>query len=153
MKEKTTDMLTSVLQRTHAEDTGRVLEEYSDKLLPDAPSFSDVVRAAIKRSGRSQRDVFLMADIPERYGYKLVSGEKRTRQRDVLIRLFLAAGFGLDEVQHALKLYAMPELYPRFPRDAVLMIAVNTGIRDPYDADELLEKHGFAPLARCGEEE
>lgn len=34
----------------------------------------------------------MKADIPERYGYKLLSGEKHTRQRDVILRICYAAG-------------------------------------------------------------
>lgn len=34
----------------------------------------------------------MKADIPERYGYKLLSGEKHTRQRDVILRICCAAG-------------------------------------------------------------
>ena len=153
MANETTKRLTEVLRRTHPEEAGRVLEEYAEKLVPGEGAFSEYVRAVIKRRGCTQQGVFRMADIPERYGYKLVSGEKRTNRRDILLRLFLAAGFSLEEVERALKLYGMAELYPRFPRDAVLMIAFNSGMRDPYSVDELLEKHGEAPLARCGSEE
>ena len=146
----TTDVLTSVLKRTRPEDAGAVLKEYADKLSPASGSFSDYVRAVIKRNKLKQQTVFLRADIPERYGYKLVSGEKTTQRRDILLRLFFAAAFTLDEAQHALKLCEMPTLYAKNPRDAVLMIALNSGMTDPYEVDELLEKHGMDALIPCG---
>ena len=49
--------------------------------------------------------VFLKADIPERYGYKLLSGEKHTKQRDVILRICYAAEFTLKETQRALRKY------------------------------------------------
>lgn len=152
-KEKTTDMLTSVLRRTRPEEASEVLKAYRSKLALGECAFSEYVRGIIRENKLRQKDVFLKADIPERYGYKLVSGEKTTQRRDVLLRLFLAAGFDLNQVQHALRLYGMPELYSRFERDAVLIIAVNSGMSDPYDVDELLEGQGLEPLLPCGTEE
>ena len=149
-KERTTDFLTSVLKNARASDAERYLNEYSDRLVPESGAFTEYVRGLFRNHGVRQQDVFLLADIPERYGYKLVSGEKTTQRRDVILRIFFAAGFSLDEVQHALKLYGMPELYPRFPRDAVLIIAVNSGLTDPYDVDDLLNAHGMPPLTVCG---
>lgn len=70
----------------------------------------------------TQQVVFLRADIPERYGYKLLSGEKRTKQRDIILRICYAAEMTLDETQYALKQYEMPELYAKKPRDALSMI-------------------------------
>lgn len=36
------------------------------------------------------------------------------------------------------------------PRDAVLIIAANTGVHDVHAVDELLTLHGLARLAVCG---
>ena len=150
--EKTTEKLTEILKRTRPLQAGRILDENSEHLVPAEGAFSEYVRGVFKRKGLSRQSAFIAAGIPERYGYKLLSGEKITHKRDVLLRLFLAAGFELEEVRRALKLYGLPELYPRFPRDAVLMIAINSRMRDPYEVDELLAKHGFEPLSPCGEE-
>ena len=149
-KEKTTELLTEVLKTARPSEVDAILERFAAKLSDEDGAFQSYVRALFRQKGLRQQDIFLMADIPERYGYKLISGEKTTQRRDILLRIFLASGFSLDEVQHALRLYGMPMLYPRFPRDAVLMIAINTEIRDPYDADELLTKHGMEPLTPCG---
>lgn len=151
-KERTTDLLSKVLKSTRPEQAGEVLERFKDKLVPAGGAYSEYVRGIIKRNGLLQQEVFLKADVPERYGYKLISGEKTTQRRDVLLRLFFAAGFTLDEAQHALKLAGQPELYARIPRDAVLMIALNNGLRDPFEVDELLEKRGMEPLTPCGAE-
>ncbi|MBQ8987368.1 MAG: hypothetical protein IJ100_09080 [Lachnospiraceae bacterium] len=93
--------------------------------------------------------MFIAADIPERYGYKLLSGEKHTVKRDVLLRLSIGAGLGLRDTNRALKLYGLTELYARIPRDAVLIIGIQQGL-DVHGMDELLLSHGFEPLLPCG---
>ena len=94
--------------------------------------------------------MFLRADIPERYGYKLLSGEKRTRQRDVILRICYAAKFSLAETQRALKIYEMPELYAKVPRDALLMIAFNERPGSILDVNDLLNQKGLQPLRTSG---
>ena len=94
-----------------------------------------------------------MADIPERYGYKLISEEKHTRQRDVILRLCYAAHFTLDETQQALRIYGMPELYARFERDALLMIAFNERPGSIIEVNAFLKSHILPPLRTTGVQE
>ena len=98
----------------------------------------------------TQQLVFLRADIPERYGYKLLSGEKRTRQRDVILRICYAAEMSLAQTQRALKKYEMPELYAKLPRDALLMIIFNERPGDIIEVNEILKEHGMEPLRTSG---
>ena len=98
----------------------------------------------------TQQYVFLQADSPERHGYKLLSGEKRTRQRDVILRICYAAKFSLAETQRALKKYEMPELYAKVPRDALLMIAFNERPGSILDVNDLLNQKGLQPLRTSG---
>ena len=100
-----------------------------------------------------QQRVFLDGDIPERYGYKLLSGEKRTRQRDVILRICYATGLTLEETQRALKKYGMPELYAKVKRDAMLMIIFNEHPGSVYDVNSILEKNGMEPLKKTGLQE
>ena len=95
--------------------------------------FTDYMRMKFQEKDISQQNVFLAADLPERYGYKLISGEKRTLQRDVILRICLAAEFRLEEVQEALVLYGMAPLYARIPRDCAFIVAFNNRIYDIHD--------------------
>ena len=83
-------------------------KENASEMKKEGRAFADYMRSLIKAKGISQQDIFLNADIPERYGYKLISQEKRTRQRDIILRICYAAEFTLEETQRALKLYRMP---------------------------------------------
>ena len=57
----------------------------------------------LKEKRITQQMVFLKADIPEKYGYKLLSGEKHTRQRDIILRICYAAELTLEQTQRALR--------------------------------------------------
>ena len=147
---KTTEKLTEILKKATPDTTGHVLQENSKMFAASERPFADFFRGKLKEKELKQQEVFLNADIPERYGYKLVSEQKHTRQRDVLLRLCFAAHFTLEETQRALKLSGAAPLYSRIPRDAVLMIAANNGLSDIQAVNELLINHGFEPLSPCG---
>ncbi len=150
MPTKTTEELEKVLGNTHINETSKYLKENADELLdPDRP-FADYMRKLIKEKNLFQQDIFLKADIPDRYGYKLLSEEKRTKQRDVILRLCYAAELTLEETQKALKIYGMPELYARVPRDAVLMIIFNNRPGSIIDANSYLKKNGVEILRSSG---
>ena len=151
MEERTTtDALDEVLRTAKPEDVDAYLEQYAEHLAAEERPFADYMRRMLRARGLRQQDVFLRADLPERYGYKLIAQEKHTQQRDVILRLCLAAQFSLTETQRALKLYGFSPLYPRVPRDAVLIIAFNTGRYEIADVDELLLGRGMEPLYAVG---
>ena len=149
--QKTGD-LEKQLRRPDAE-LAEYLVENRDALADSERPFTVYMREMIRAKGLQQQDVFLQAGVPERYGYKLISGEKHTLRRDVILRLTIAAGFDLDETQRALKLYGLAPLYARDARDAAIIIAVNKAFRSVERTDEHLERYGFERLAACGEEE
>ena len=122
------------------------LEQHREALITSPHPFADYMRMKFREKGVLQQNVFLAADLSENYGYKLIAEEKHTRQRDTILRLCLAARFRLEEVQEALILYGMAPLHGRFPRDAVLTVAVQNGIYDLGEVNRLLESCGLAPL-------
>ena len=65
------------LENTHLSDVQDYLKEHADSIMRSDRPFSKYMRAVIRKNGLKQRDVFLWADISERYGYKLISEEKR----------------------------------------------------------------------------
>ncbi len=145
--------LEKILQNTHAADIDRFLEDNKDSMIDADRSFSEYLREKMKAKGVLQQEVFLLADIPERYGYKLISGEKHTRQRDVILRICYATGLSLEETQKALKLYKMPQLYAKIPRDAVLMICFNERPGSIIEVNGFLKKNGMEPLRSSGVQE
>lgn len=149
MIEKNTDELEKELLDTHARDISGFLKRNET----ESQDFSSYMRQKIREKGLKQQEIFLWADLPERYGYKLISGEKRTRQRDVILRICYAAEFTLPETQKALKLYELPQLYARIPRDAILMIAFNERPGSVIEVNALLKSHGQEMLRTSGSPE
>lgn len=104
------------------------------------------MREKFREKGIMQQDVFLAADLSERYGYKLISEEKHTRQRDTILRICLAAEFHLDEVQEALILYGMALLHCRIPRDMAFIVAFKNRIYDIHEVDAILRENNLPPF-------
>ena len=122
------------------------IEQHRKDMITSPHPFADYMRMKFREKGILQQNVFLAADLSENYGYKLIAEEKHTRQRDTILRLCLAAGFRLEEVQQALILYGMAPLHGRFPRDVVLTVAVQNEICDLREVNRLLQSCGLTPL-------
>ena len=138
------------LSKVHVETISEFLKENRDKMVNNEYAFAEYMRQMIKEKGASQQEIFLYADIPERYGYKLISQEKHTRQRDIILRICYSANFTLEETQKALRLYGMPELYVEYPRDALLIVVFRDRPGDIIMVNALLKNNGFQPLRSSG---
>lgn len=153
MHEKDTNKLEDILGRTHLKDFPDYIEQNKDSIVTDYSAFPLYFKELLREKGITQQVVFLKADIPERYGYKLLSGEKRTRQRDVILRICYAAELTLAQTQRALKKYGMPALYAKTPRDALLMIAFNERPGSIIDVNTFLKQNHLEPLRTSGVQE
>ena len=100
----------------------------------------------IEKSGRSRIELCRIADIRENYGYKLLSGEIQSGDRDRLIRILFALRATLAECQRALKLHTTAVLSPHSYRDAILIYALYHRIYDLELVNEWLLKEGEKPL-------
>ena len=128
------------------EDFQAFLTQHESSLIRSNRPFTDYMRAKFREKGITQKNVFIAADLDDRLGYKLISGEKRTEKRDVIIRICLAAASRLDDVQEALMLYGMPPLHDRIPRDMAFIVAFNCRIYDIHDVDTILRENNLPPF-------
>lgn len=124
------------------------LREHMEDLLSGPRPFADYMRAKFRDKGVLQQNIFLAADISENYGYKIIAEEKHTVQRDIILRICLAAQFDLDETQKALILYGMAPLYWPLPRDIVFIAAILHKAFDIHQVNEILVRCGLAPLVK-----
>ncbi|MCR4990656.1 MAG: hypothetical protein K6A38_07325 [Lachnospiraceae bacterium] len=143
---KTTKELEGILENTKLKDAGEYLIDHDSDLFKESNSFTTYMREHIKLHGKTQQRIFIESNISEKMGYKLISGEKHTRERDTILKLCYAADFSLKETQTALKLYGLSELYAKIPRDALIMIAFNERKGSLIDVNEYLENNGVSPL-------
>lgn len=153
MGEKSTKELTDILKKTHISRFEKYCRENRDSIINPETEFSVYMKNIFRSNGLTQQYVFLQADIPERYGYKLLSGEKVTRQRDIILRICYAGKLNLDETQRALKKYGLAALYVKIPRDALLMIAFEQRPGSVIDVNEILIKNKMEPLRTSGAQE
>ena len=146
MKEISTKNLDRILSHTKPDDIGAFLFEHKEDLRRGEWPFGSYMKECFRERGLKQQEVFIAADCSESYGYKLLSGEKHTVQRDLILRLCFGGRLTLEEAQRALKLYGMAPLYAKLPRDAVLMIAFNTGVHDIWEVNSLLARYEMEEL-------
>ena len=153
MEKKSTEELQNILGNTSPDSIEAFLQEHSDNMIDEEKPFAKYLHQIISRNGLTQQEVFIQADFPERFGYKLLSEEKRTKQRDVILRLCYAAEFTLEETQRALRIYEMPQLYSKIPRDVILMVCFNERPGSVIDVNAFLKKHQMEPLRTSGIQE
>ncbi len=146
MAEKSTENLHQVLRSVKLDELDAFLKNNESEFVPEFRPFAEFFRNTVKQHNRKLHDVFLDADISEKFGYSILSEEKSTKQRDIIVKLCLAGHFTLKEAQHALQLYGMSVLYPRDQRDAVLIVAFNNEIFDIYEVDDLLKQYKLEEL-------
>ncbi len=145
---KTTKELENTLLSVHKEDISQVLDKEKEEI--SNPIFTEYMKNIFKRNGLFQQDVFLRANIPERYGYKIISGEKHTIQRDVILSLCIGGKLTLQETDKALTLYNMAPLYARNRRDAILIVAINKQVFDIDEVNKMLIENQESTLKEIG---
>ena len=153
IEDKTTESLNKILRQTKPDNVSDYLENNADTMVDANKPFRNYMLGILRKKGYKQQELFIAADISEKYGYRIISEEKHTKQRDTILRLCFAGRFSLLETQRALKVYEMPALYAKIPRDAVLIIAFNNGIYDISKVDSLLLENGMDPLRPCSQAE
>ena len=138
--------LPEALGQIRPEELPDFLDTHRGELLTEPRPFAAYMRETFRKKGVLQQNVFLAADLSENYGYKLISEEKHTINRDTILRLCMAAGFSMPETQKALILYGMAPLYVRFPRDVVFLVAIQNHIRDVHQVNAFMQSCGLPPL-------
>lgn len=99
-----------------------------------------------------RQDIAQKADLSRSYSYKLLTGEKRTKDRDKIILLLMALEITLDEVQTALDLYSLPRLNSHLKRDTLISKAIKNK-KSIDELDEWLNKMDLPLLSRSKTED
>lgn len=141
--EKDTEELEQILKNAAPMQVKDYLEREFAEGEPSFPAYMD---ALLEKKGMKRQDVLLRANLPQKYGYKLFTGESHTTDRDKLLRICFSMEMTLTEAQRTLKLYGMSELYAKNKRDVVLIAALHCRIFDIDRINELLTAENFPPL-------
>lgn len=146
MQEKPTNELNNILENTHPDQLSTFLKENSHYMADDRKGFYYYFKDVLDEKNIKLKDVYSFAGVSESYGGKIVTMEKHTKNRDLIIRLCIAGHFTWDETNRALKLYGMTGLYAKDPRDACLIVAINNRKYDLAEVDDLLCEQGMKKL-------
>ena len=142
-KQKSTGELLEVLQKKPSYPAGQAEikdEQYSLNLaeyLNGIAAGKDIrLSEVMRRSG-----------LKKSYFYSLFNGKRENPARDVLIQLGFGFRMTFDEVQEFLKHLGAAQLYPRIPRDGVIIYAFQHGM-DIIECDILLSENNEATLVK-----
>ena len=146
MQKKSTNELNDLLENMKPDQLDSYLKDNSKYMADEKKAFYYYMKDVLDEKNIKLKDVYSFAGVTESYGSKIVTMEKHTKDRDLIIRLCLAGHFNWDETNRALKLYGLSELYAKNPRDACIIVAVNNRIFDMYEIDEMLIRQGLKKL-------
>ena len=146
MQEKPTNELDEMLGKMKPGELSGFYKENSKYLADDKKAFYYYFKDVIESKNIFLKDVYSFAGVTESWGGKIITMEKHTKNRDLILRLCIAGHFSLEEINRALKLYGMNSLYAKDKRDASIIVAINNRIYDLSELDELLENQGFVKL-------
>ena len=146
MHNRPTEELDSILEKTNPGKIGEYIRDNREYLADPRKGFYYYYKDVLDSKHIKLKDVYAQVGVTESYGSKIISTEKHTKKRDLIIRFCLAGHFSLEETNRALKLYGFTELYSKNPKDACIIVALNNHIYDADRIDELLEENGQEKL-------
>ncbi|CEK29457.1 Helix-turn-helix domain [[Clostridium] sordellii] len=125
-------------------------ESYLDEFVKiTSTNFSDLSLPSFfqnicKEKGISKSDLIKNAEIDRTYGYQILNGTKKP-SRDKLLKLCISASLDIEESNKALKLGNVGQLYPKNPRDSIIIFGINKKL-NLFQIDELLFNRNFDTL-------
>ena len=148
MLQKPTDEMEEALKEVRPGQIDSYLKTNSQFMVDEKRAFYFYMKDVLKRKGIMHKDLYARMNVSEKYGGQILTMEKHTPNRDLIISFCIAGHFDWNETGRALKLYGFNELYAKDPRDAVIMVALNNRIYDFEAIDEMLIQKGFDRISR-----
>ena len=137
---KTTDELAHEIQE--AGDILSYLEKNRSEM--QLGSFPEYLEQWLRQKQVTRAQVVRRSNLNRAYVYQIFSGKKYP-SRDKVIALAFGLELSADETQTLLKQAGYRELYPRDPRDALLLFSLGKHMT-LLDANELLYDHEIEVL-------
>ncbi len=81
--------------------------------------------------------------ISKSYMYEILNGIKINPSRDMLLILCIACHMNSKDTRRALSTYELPSLYPKAPRDAIILTCINNKNFDFEYINDTLESYGL----------
>ena len=135
-KRATDELLEQLLASTSAEE---YLAYEASNL--EFRRLSDYVTDLLDEKGLTRAEVFRAGGINETYGYNTFSGAKSKLSRNHVLMLAFGLRCNLTEAQRMLRLAGVNELWPRIPRDAIIIRSLEEG-KTREECDDELDRLG-----------
>lgn len=142
-KQKSTGDLLEVLKKKSSYSEGQ--EEIKDEQYSE--SLSAYLNNIAAEKEMMLADIMRRSGLKKTYFYQLFNGQRTNPTRDVLIQLGFGFQMSFDEVQEFLKHLGAAQLYPRIPRDGVIIYAFQHGM-NIIECDILLAENNEVPLVK-----
>lgn len=150
-KEINTTELENIFKKTKINEIDDAFEKQKKNMIDEQSArFYVYMREKWKEKKLKEKDIIYMADIDQKYGYKILNSGKLNAHRDLIIRICFASQFNSEETQKALKLYGVSVLYSRVPRDAIMIVLFNDRPKDILEFNKILIQKGHEPLKASG---
>ena len=107
-------------------------------------SIGEYIRAELQKQKLTKAKVIRESGINKRYFLDILSGSKIPNRR-YIIRIFLAIGLELKDVQWYLNACAYPQLYARNKADSIIIYCINNKL-SVLDCNTMLNKAGLENL-------
>ena len=137
---KTTDEL-----RNEIANSANILDYFAENREEmQVDSLPEYLEGWLKAKNLTKADVVRRSNLNKAYVYQIFLGRKYP-SRDKVIALAFGLGLNAQDTQTLLKQAGYRELYPRDPRDALLLFATGQSM-NIIDANELLYDHNVEVL-------
>ena len=126
----------------HASSFGDFLKRNRENMLE--ADLSKYLMELLAQKGLKRAQVVEDSGVDKAFVYQIFNGSKHP-SRDKLIAITFGMRLNEEETQRVLKIAGHSELYPRVPRDALILFSIQRGM-DIWQTDDALDKNGFPTL-------
>lgn len=141
MAEKKTSELKGILRSSKLEDWDQYSKTYSYPL-----DWREYLLDILSSKQIDKKECIKQSGLEVHYAYQKLSG-LRNPSRDKLIALLFGGGLNIDEIDRCLEKAGFQPLYPKNPRDSLIICALNSGIKSVLNLNLILSEKGFEILA------
>jgi hypothetical protein len=111
----------------------------NNKAQLNIPTLAEHLEELCTQKGIKPSEVVKNADIDRFYGAKIFSGKRNNPHRDYIIRLAFGLRLNYEECQRLLVVARESELYPRIPRDALIIRCLHEKLTHQHTQERLYE--------------
>lgn len=127
------------------------VQKFEDYLSENAPHFCqcnlpELLSLYMEEKEMRKADIIKSSGLSEIYIYEIFAGKKMP-SRNSLIRICFSLLLSQEEMQQLMKYAGYPPLYPRNPRDGVILFAADKKM-SLLELEELLTKHQMEGLRK-----